>query len=371
MQKLFVPLSLLCLMSVALAAQQNQTANTQEKLAVSASAKATVTSGSDEVRAGEDFEFTLKLDKAPNFDGGGLTVTFSPTSGRGSAVAGSSTKSGETVYHLKVQIPVAAPGGIWKLSRLEFWNSVAWVDLPYNDLSFRVIPTPGLVFPTRAEVTVNPSQKQLLRREAKHVQERIQQLKSAVLEYVQANREGAVSPLLRRNLVESADAVRATQEEFLKLTTVEGQKANAEVFFEDLRRSYEAAISNFPRATATLRRKGHLVRVSDRKKNSPEPLLSLALRPMEQNELAYKVVADEGLLTFDLDVDSTPAGAAVSYHRKGDPPHPNPDPTRATIHSLPYAIWIVHFEKPGYKPEEREHDPFREINHVVHVDLQK
>jgi len=102
-----------------------------------------------------------------------------------------------------------------------------------------------------------------------------------------------------------------------------------------------------------------------------EPLVALTLRPMEQNELAYKVVADEGSLVFDLEVDSTPEGAAVSYYRKGDPPHANPDPTRSTIHSLPYAIWIIHFEKTGYRSEDREHDPFREPNHLVHVDLQK
>ena len=371
MQKLFVPLSLLCFMNVALAAQQNQTANPQEKLAVSDSVRATVTSDLDEVIAGDGFDLTIKLDNAPNFEGGALSVTFSAAVGNASVNAGSPTKPGETVYHLRVRIPEAAPGGIWKLSRLELSNSVAWVDLPYNDVFFQVIGKPGIIYPTRAEVTINPSQKQLLRREARNLQGRIQQLKSAVSEYVRANREGAVSPLLRRNLVESADAVKATQVEFQKLTTVEGQKVSAEVFFEDLRRSYEDAISHFGRATATLRREGHLVRVSDSKKSSAEPLLSLALRPMEQNELAYKVVADEGSLTFDLEVDSTPEGAAISYHKIGDPPHPNPDPTRATIHSLIYALWIVHFEKPGFKAEDREHDPFHESNHVVHVDLQK
>ncbi|MGH9641010.1 MAG: hypothetical protein ACRD3Q_01155 [Terriglobales bacterium] len=329
-----------------------------------------MTSSSDEVKAGERFDFTIKLDKAPNFEGGALAVAFSATDGRGSANVQSLTKPGETVYHLSVRVPVAA-GGVWKLSRLEFSNSAAWVDLPYNNVSFRVIPNLGLVFPSSAEVTVNLSQGQLLRKEARLLQGRIQHLKSTVSEYVRADREGAVPRLLRQNLVESADAVRATQDEFLKLTTSEGQEVSADVFFEDLRRSYGDAISHFGRTNATLKEAAHLVRVSDKRKDGAEPLLSLALRPMEQNELAYKVVADEGSLTFDLDVDSTPEGAAVSYYRKGDPPHPNPDPTRSTIHSLPYALWIIHLEKAGYKAEDREHDPFREPNHVVHVDLQK
>ena len=279
MPRAFACLLFFCVMCVALAAQQNQTANTQGKVAVSASVRATVTSDLDEVRAGEDFEFTIKLDKAPNFEGGGLSVAFNATKGQGSAAIGIATKPRETDYRLVVRVPVAAPGGVWKLSSVQFWTSAAWVDLPHNDVSFRVIPTPGIVYPSSAEVTVNPSQAQLLRREARNLQGRIQQLKSAVSEYVQANRERAVSPLLRRNLVESADAVKATQVEFLKLTTVEGQKVSAETFFEDLRRSYEDAISHFGRATATLRREGHLVRVSDSKKSSAEPLLSLALRP--------------------------------------------------------------------------------------------
>jgi hypothetical protein len=95
-----------------------------------------------------------------------------------------------------------------------------------------------------------------------------------------------------------------------------------------------------------------------------------ALRPFEQNELAYQIVADTQSLTFDLSVNSNPAGAAVCYHRRGDPCHPNSDPTDTVIKSLPYAIWLVQFQKVGYRTEEREHDPFREPNHVINADLQ-
>jgi hypothetical protein len=371
MPRLFAFLPFLCALSAALLAQQNQTVTLQDKMTVSDSVQATVTYVSGDIRAGENFEFTVKLDRAPNFHGGALSVGFSLRDGQGSVSASVSTEPGQDVYHLQVQIPEAAHGGIWALTSLQFWNSAAWVNLPHKDVSFRVIPNPGIVYPTSAEITVNLSQVQLLRREATHIQGRIQQLKSAVSEYVRANREGAVSPLLERNLRESVSALRATQAEFSKLTTSEAQGSKAEIFFDDLRKSYEDAISHLVRATATFKGEERLVRVSEVKKAGAEPFLSLTLRPMEQNELAYNVVADQGSLTFDLEVDSTPEGAAVTYSRRGDPPRGNPDPTRSTIRSLAYAIWTVHFEKPGYKPEEREHDPFREPNHAVHVDLQK
>lgn len=370
MPRILKSLPFLLLLRATLLAQGSQTATLQERL-TSDSVQATVTYVSGDVAAGEDFDFTVKLDRAPNFEGGSLSVAFSPPDGRTAISTGAATKAGQSVYDLKLRVPVAASSGIWRLASLQFWNTVAWVNLPHQDVSFRVIAKPGVVYPTSAEITVNLSQVQLLRKEATHLQERIQQLKSAFSEYVRANREGAVSPLLEKNLRMSVGALRATQVEFSKLTTGGAEGSKAEIFFDDLRRSYEDAISHLGRSAASLKRAGHLVRVSGGKKTDAEPLLSLTLRPMEQNELAYKVVADQGSLTFDLEVDSTPVGAVISYNRRGDPARGNPEPTRSTIRSLAYAIWIIHFEKPGFKTEEREHDPFREPNHVVHVDLQK
>ena len=95
------------------------------------------------------------------------------------------------------------------------------------------------------------------------------------------------------------------------------------------------------------------------------------MRSFEQNELAYQTVADAQSLVFNLDVQSVPEGATVCYHRRNDPCHQHPNETNSTIPALPYAIWIVHFEKAGYRPEDREHDPFRESNHVIVVELRK
>jgi hypothetical protein len=101
------------------------------------------------------------------------------------------------------------------------------------------------------------------------------------------------------------------------------------------------------------------------------PLAQGVLRVLEQNELAYSLVANKEGLTFNLEVNSVPAGATIFYWHRGDEERKNNNPTNSTIASLPYAIWFVRIQMPGYKVEEREHDPFREPNHVLNVELHK
>jgi hypothetical protein len=99
-------------------------------------------------------------------------------------------------------------------------------------------------------------------------------------------------------------------------------------------------------------------------------LAEAILPAFEQNELAYKVVADTGSLTFDLEVNTAPEGADVSYRRRGDSFEKLQNKTNSSIKALTYAIWFVRFEKTGFRTEEREHDPFHEQNHVINVELQ-
>jgi hypothetical protein len=68
-------------------------------------------------------------------------------------------------------------------------------------------------------------------------------------------------------------------------------------------------------------------------------------------------------------VKSTPEGANICYYRRGDSCRPDPDLTNTTIKALPLAIWKVEFHNDGFNVETREHDPFRESNHVVEVTL--
>jgi hypothetical protein len=168
-------------------------------------------------------------------------------------------------------------------------------------------------------------------------------------------------------------ALDETEAEFESRATAKDQSALAKAFFSDLRLNYETVALNLDRHAEILKKQVRLLKAALQGKAKPEkpyPVLAqAALRAFEGNERAYDIVAEGGSLTFDLKVISSPSGAAVSYHRRGDPPHQCPDPTTAVIPSLPYAVWYVKFEKAGYKAQEREHDAIRSTDHVVNVEL--
>jgi hypothetical protein len=338
---------------------------------VSIGAVARVNTESSEIKAGEPFDFTVDLDPAPNIETGSVQFTISGPTPNETFGSGCYQVSGDKPSHYRCRFTTAmtASGGLWQVKEIHFLEGVTNVPLKFTPVSFSVIANSGIILPKNAKVSVNVSQVQLLRRAAGKLRDQIQFIKVAVKEREKIGTQEQLRALLHNSLVESLDALTETRKQFASLAADKVQSANADVFFDDLSHAYNTALSRLKSVQAS---GPHLVSASDQKRGiDAEPLLSLTLRPMEQNELAYNTVAAQGSLTFDLEADSTPEGAAVTYSRKGDnKPTPNPDPTRATIHSLPYAIWIIHFEKPKYKSEEREHDPFREPNHVVHVDLQ-
>ena len=119
--------------------------------------------GNGIVKAGESVDLTLTLENASNFEGS-LSVIFRSPGSPNVLGAGGTAKPGERVYHLKVSTPQAARGGVYALAEVQFWDGAAWVDLPHKkDAAITVIANPGLVYPTGAEVQVNPSQIQFLR----------------------------------------------------------------------------------------------------------------------------------------------------------------------------------------------------------------
>lgn len=325
-----------------------------------------------EVKAGDPFEFTIKLDRAPNFSGGSVQyVVTGPEHVR--AVNNCNPISEyRLTYNCKFLVPAVGPAGKWRIKSAYFAIGNKKIKLIDKPTDFRVLPNPEVILPTKAELVINDSQTELLRREADRLSDRIQLLKSAISYYDKANNKPELTPLLFENLNAAMSALTDTQRDFVRMATAQDQAANAEIFFRDLRTGYEEALGQVGRSSARLGGvHGSLLLVSDDAQyRSADPLLAVALRPLEENQLAYNVVTSVGSLTFDLEVESAPPGAVVSYRRRGDAPRSNPNPTNSTIHSLPYAIWVIKFEKAGYKPIEREHDPFREFNHVIHVELQ-
>jgi hypothetical protein len=326
----------------------------------------------DIVKAGEVLNFEIRLDKAPNHD---AWVAYNLTWPGGVLSTGAACKSGETVCHGAVTVPLDAPSGTWTFSRLMFTYGTSQKELAFGKRTFEVIGNPNLVYPTSAEIAVNPSQAQLLRREAVQVQQRLRSLKAALAAGQEAQQ---ITNTLRRSVQESIQSLDATASAFHQLATDKSQPREAQVFFTDLRFSYNDALDELSKRAAldpeapfpSIRLVSLDQRQSKQRRDPRYPLLAQpVIRALEQNELAYSLVAETGSLTFDLEVDSVPAGAEISYKRRGDDYQQHASPTNSVVKSLPYAVWIVRIQKAGYRVEELEHDPFREPNHVINVEL--
>jgi hypothetical protein len=332
----------------------------------------------DIAKAGETVNLDITVDKAPNFDGGGLTVIITGPNNLNIS-SGCSLPRGERTCRYPFHLPPDAQEGTWSVTKLLFFTGSRQIDLSFKPLPFQVIANSGLVFPTSAEVTVNPSQVQLLRREATRLQTELQTLKATVT-VTRERSSSATEATLRLRVQDEIKSVNDTESRFRNLSAQKAQTDVAQIFFDDLRTSYEQVLDALQHKNASGEPRAAAITVAwssfsfaNEKKNEPPYTLAAqtVFRVFEQNELAYKLVADTESLAFDLDVESSPAGAIVSYRRRGDQYQENPAPTNSVIKALPYAIWIVRFQKPGFVDKAIEHDPFREPNHIVRVELSK
>jgi hypothetical protein len=352
--------------------QQKEQAAPQENLTTQDSVSVQAIKTDDvPVKAGEDFNFTFVLDQAPTFSGGGILYVISFPGG--SIHTSAPIVPGERECKGSYHIPSAAPGGTWTLSATGLSDGITIRPFKSTPRTFQVIANQGIVFPTSADIVVNPSQQQLLRLEARHLQHRIEDLKAAVVTYQQANQNGRITHVLQTNVDEAVKALDLTEAEFESRATARNQSDLSRTFFRDLRLNYDTVALDLGRHSESWNDQGQLLNVAFSEKvrsdNSYPILAQAALRAFEGNELAYNLVAETGSLTFDLKVTSNPSGAVVSYHRRGDLPHQCPDPTTTVIPSLPLAIWYVTVEKQGYKAQEREHDAIRSTDHVLNVEL--
>lgn len=156
---------------------------------------------------------------------------------------------------------------------------------------------------------------------------------------------------VRALVVKEQSVLADVQSRFLKSATAP-QRSAGTVYFGDLGRRYArlaGQISQFPEARW-------------------DALRSNTFDVMSVHYKAYTLVSASGLLTFDLLIASSQPGAGVSYRRAGGAYEKHPDGTNTTIVNLPYALWTVRAELKG-AIQEKDHDPYRESNHVVHFDF--
>lgn len=134
------------------------------------------------VMAGETLSVHVELDRAPNVPRGFVDVSFYNQRHQvnvGNAIA---TTPDKKSYDISIEIPVDAPEGIYTLSSMMVGSADGMyrAALKFEPQSFEVIQPSSFSLPTEAKVTINLSQKQLLRSAAIAVQQKIETLKAAL-----------------------------------------------------------------------------------------------------------------------------------------------------------------------------------------------
>ncbi len=331
------------------------------------------------VQAGEIVDLGFSLDPAPNFEGSQITF-FIKGPGSFDMSTGCPVPRGERGCHVTFRMPEDVPSGTAIVTRVALFTGSRQIDLSFRPVSFKVIArTEPLVFPTSAEVTIRPSQVQLLRGEAMRLKEQVRFLK-ADASGVQEPLRSATIAIFRDKVETELRSLSSTESKFREL----GDKSQGEtvhVFFDDIRAGYSEVLSALPERRKQARVSSRVVQAawsfgpqgSSERQSAQYPLAAQAVfRAFEHNELAYNLVAEKGRLTFDLEADSSPEGAAISYGRRGDVSYKrHPNPTNSTIKALPYAVWTIRFQKPGFKDKDIEFNPFVEPNRVVTAVLDK
>lgn len=329
--------------------------------------------GPEIVKAGETVNLEFSVNSAPEFDGASLMVWLSGP-GAFDIQSGCDLPRGQKTCHWEIRIPADLPAGTVYVNRIALYTGSRQIALTFNKVGFQILARSGLVFPTSVEVSIKPSQVQLLRGEIARLQTQVQTLKASVAGE-QEPLGAAKLRIIGEKIEDELNSLKVTESKFRELGD-KSQVDAAQVFFDDLRTSYTEVLADLSgKANGRATRAGFVATAwpPQEKHKSHYSLTALAaFRPFELNELAYRLVADTETLTFNLEVSSNPEGATILYGRRGDTSYKqHSSPTNSTIKSLPYAIWIVRFQKQGFRDKDVEFNPFVEPNRVVHVDLEK
>jgi hypothetical protein len=344
---------------------------------VAAQESADVTVENAIVKAGETVRFVVTVDQSPNIDDCSILWYIGKADEANDTQSGVPLPRGQTTATIVHKIPFDSPAGRYALKKLVLMTpSARQIPLSSKPVFFDVIANTGIKYPSSAKVSISPSQAQLLRAEALALSGRLQKLKGDA-DMLQAKGERAVILALTKAVDAELLRVFATADRFQKLNANAKLGGVARVFFDDLEVSYRRIQVSLKKASLTgIREQSFLQDVFFAPQEKDTSSLSGYLareavyRTVEQNELAYNLVAETGDMSFNLKVFSSPPGAKISYGRRGDTFTAHPDPTNSMIESLPLAIWIVRFQKESFKDAEREFNPFTERERVVNVTLQ-
>jgi hypothetical protein len=263
-----------------------------------------------------------------------------------------------TRYVLKITVGAAVPS----MGGCRISNAIG-----NQDLAITLVPSSTIVRPTSVAVTINPSQAQLLSAAAEKIKADANQLASSVAPNDSADARGR----LQSALLAALEQVDQTETTFKAYGKENSNAPEVGVFFDDIRATYGNALSTV--SENRLSAKSPFVPASYPAKN-PAPVKDRAadavVGSLRHNAEAYTTAVSLNSVAFNLVVKSVPQGAKILFEREADPSFDTfPDPTNTTMPNLALAIWILKFQMEGKKEVTIKHNPFRDPNHVVVVEM--
>jgi hypothetical protein len=272
---------------------------------------------------------------------------------------------GKLVYDVPFEhLPDAQPIGKWQatLSATKYRGNNCPPLLPLTgqkQFNFEVLPPHDLVVPKSVEVTMNPTQVQLLRAEASALKVKAQRLESEL-----RSGYGEGSGKILHDSIDDA-LTRLNNTELTYNREAGTTDPAALIFFGDIRQSYREVLNTLATKDIPSASVPRLVLATETSDKDLSIAVAAVHASLLHNVDAYVTVANSERLTFDLKVKSDPQGAKVSYCRKPEPYVPFDDVTNSTIPRLPVAVWFVRFQKDGYGDEERTYDATKETDPLM------
>jgi hypothetical protein len=330
------------------------------------------------VEAGNSYVLTVTLDKYPTDLEENCILRLQPlvnlTSPRGAPIEFESVKLApdQLSYKFSHLLKPDFPRSSWK-GEIRLTGALGDSRYPcqYPELrgdlqfAFDVEPNKEIVTPTSVVVTVNPSQIQLLVAEADRLRAKAQHLK----ELISSNNATANQALLQNNLLGALKDLDKTESSF-KQKGAETSSRDVTIFFDDIRRTYAAALKIANSPSLVLQTEPRLIAAKAEPDTPLNAASEAAVASIERNVSAYDVVVSTKMITFTLSVYSSPDHAAIFYKRDGDDEYqPVEHDTDWKIEKIPRAFYYVRLEKKGCETQEKPFDAMKNADPSIHITL--
>jgi hypothetical protein len=115
---------------------------------------------SSSIEAGTTITFTVRLDRPPNIETGGVTIRVAPVesypNAPNPASGGGAINAEKTLYKVPVQIPVTARSGAWHVTGLSIGvPQEPDKQLKFNDVVFRVREREHVILPDSGSIEIS------------------------------------------------------------------------------------------------------------------------------------------------------------------------------------------------------------------------